>query len=245
MSNPSIERTTPGKLGSASHANVLLQTLLTVLPVLTAGLYLLGLTYHQGYLEAYGIDDSVFPLSSDKALFNGFFSLLVVSFPGILYMLGAIGAFVVLVMVVAVLSSTARVKAVVANARSWIEERRPDQPIVSPVANDLVDKGAALYGYATGLLLALVLPLVMAALSAKSGKEQAEKEIANFSAGKATSAQLFSPELPAPYTGKLVMCGEKYCAFWGSNGTIIIGHEGITKIITSKPALVGKSASAP
>lgn len=223
----------------------LLQTLFTVLPVLTAGLYLLGLTYHQGYLDVFGINDSVFPLASDRALLNGFFSLLVVSFPGILYMLGAIAAFVVLVVVVAVLSSTARVKAVVARGRIWLERRRPNQPIGSPIANNLVDKGAALYGYTAGLLLALLLSLVMVSLAAKSGKEQAEKEIEKFNAGKATRAQLFSSELEVPYTGILVMCGDKYCAFWGSNGTVIISHEGISKIITTKPTLIGKSISVP
>lgn len=223
----------------------LLQTLLTVLPVLTAGLYLLGIAYHQGYLEAFGIDDSVLPLANDRALLNGFFALLVVSFPAILYTLGAIGAFVVLVMVVAVLSSTERVKSLVARAQSWVKRRRTNQLAVSPVANNLVDKGAALYGYTTGVLLAPVLVLVMATLSAKSGKEQAEREIANFKDGKAASVQLFSPELPTPFTGKLVMCGDKYCAFWGSSGTIIIGHEGIAKIVASKPVLVAKPASAP
>lgn len=221
-----------------------LQTLLTVLPVLTAGLYLLGLTFHQGYLEVFGIDDSVFPLASDRALVNGFFSLLVVSFPGVLYMLGAIGAFAILVMVVAILSSTKHVKAVVARVQSFFEKLKSKQPIASSVANDLVDKSTALYGYMVGILIAIILIAVMTSLSAKSGKEQAEKEIKDFNSGKATSTQLFSPELTTPYTGKLVMCGDKYCAFWGNNETIIIGHAGISKIIANKPVLTGKSAAA-
>jgi hypothetical protein len=57
------------------------QLIVTVLPVLSAGLYLLGLSYHQGYLSAFGIDDSLYPLPTDLALFSGLFALIGVSFP--------------------------------------------------------------------------------------------------------------------------------------------------------------------
>lgn len=46
-----------------------------ILSITTAGLYTLGFTYHQGYLREFGITDSLFPLSVDRALFEGFVSL--------------------------------------------------------------------------------------------------------------------------------------------------------------------------
>ncbi|PPK72519.1 hypothetical protein B0F87_1171 [Methylobacter tundripaludum] len=221
-----------------------LQTLLTVLPVLTAGLYLLGLSYNQGYLAVFGVDDSVFPLASDKALFTGFVSLVTLTFPAVLYAIGAFVAFIVLIFVAAVLSSTARVQSLITRIEAWITHRRP-AGITSSIAGDLIDKSATVYWYASGFVLALLLFLVMAMLSDKAGHEQAEKEVADFQSGKAISAQLFSPQVPSPYLGKLVMCGDKYCAFWSNAGTIVVRHEAIDRIVTHNPWLKGMVTSPP
>lgn len=35
-----------------------LQTLLTVLPVLSGGLYVIGVTYQEGYLAGFGVENS-------------------------------------------------------------------------------------------------------------------------------------------------------------------------------------------
>lgn len=224
-----------------------LQTLLTVLPVLTASLYLLGLCYNQGYLAVFGIDDSLFPLANDRALFTGFVSLVTLTtliFPTIPYTVGAFVAFVVLILVAAVLSSTARVQSVVIRIKAWLA-RHLSTRLASPMAGDLIDKSATAYGYMLWFVLVLLLLLVIAAFSDKIGREQAEKEVAEFQAGKATSAQLFSPQVPAPYLGKLVMCGDKYCAFWSSAGTIVVRHEAIDRIVTHNPSLKGAAAGKP
>lgn len=113
------------------------------------------------------------------------------------------------------------------------------------MAGDLIDKSATAYGYMLWFVLVLLLLLVIAAFSDKIGREQAEKEVAEFQAGKATSAQLFSPQVPAPYLGKLVMCGDKYCAFWSSAGTIVVRHEAIDRIVTHNPSLKGAAAGKP
>lgn len=224
-----------------------LQTLLTVLPVLTAGLYLLGLSYNQGYLAVFGIDDSIFPLASDKALFAGFFSLVTFTFPAALYAVGSFVAFIVLIFVAVVLSSTVRVQSVVTHIKDWTARRRPvglTSPIAS-AASDIIDKSATVYWYASGFVIALLLLLMMVAFSSKVGREQAEKEVTEFQAGKAISAQLFSPQVPAPYLGKLVMCGDKYCAFWSSAGTVVVRHEAIDRIVTHNPSLKGMAAGKP
>ena len=58
--------------------------LLAVVPVLTATLYLMGLSSHEGLLDVYGVDSSLFPLASDTALLQGFFTLIVVGAKSIL-----------------------------------------------------------------------------------------------------------------------------------------------------------------
>lgn len=62
-----------------------IKTLLTILPVLTAGLHLIGSTYHQSYLESFGIEDSMFLLPIDRLLFLGFYALLSLSMKPYMY----------------------------------------------------------------------------------------------------------------------------------------------------------------
>lgn len=226
------------------HSSRLLQTLLTVLPVLTAGTYSLGLAYHQGYLAAFGIDDSIFALAADKALYTGFISLTGMTFATAPYAVFSATALVLLIMVAAVLSSTDRANQIGERIKARVQKLRFEK-VPSQSANELVDKSATLYAYVTGIILAPMLLLLIFLFSDKSGREQAEKEMASFIAGKAVTAQLFSPEVSAPFVGKLVMCGEKYCAFWTNTGSVIVGHDAIKKIVTSLPAPAGKAASKP
>ncbi len=53
-----------------------LQTLLTVLPVLSGGLYVIGATYQEGYLAGFGVENSLFTLPPDRLLFLGLTSLI-------------------------------------------------------------------------------------------------------------------------------------------------------------------------
>lgn len=227
----------------------LLQTLLAVLPVLTAGLYLLGLSYNEGYLDAFGIDDSIFPIPSDKALFTGFYILVTLSFPSGLYAIGAIGTFIVLVVVVAVLTSVARVQSIVARIKTWLFFRFR-KLTVAPTADALLDKGATAYAYVSGFVVSLSLLLVMAALSSKTGREQAEKAMADYARGKTVVAEFFLHQSPKPLVGKLVMCGERHCALWSPEGTTIVRHDLVERIVTHdsvhKRTVVEKPvASAP
>lgn len=88
----------------------MLQTVLTVLPIVTAGLYLLGLTYHQGFLEGFNIEESLFPLSLDRTLFQGFVAFMTLSAKPLYYSLIAGAAIFLTGFMAAVISSNRRVR---------------------------------------------------------------------------------------------------------------------------------------
>lgn len=215
-----------------------IQTLLTVLPVLTAGLYLLGLTYHQGYLAEFGIDDSLFPLASDKALFTGFFSLVIVAFPAGVYALAAIVAFVVLVILAAILSSTERVQSIVNRIKDWRNRRQHSK--IPELTENLIDRGTVAYTYVGGIVIGLLLLVAIAAFSTKSGHEQATKEKAAFAAKQAPLTKLFTPQFQQPQEGKLVICGSTYCALWNGSSTFVVRHEGIDRMVSTPPLQTAK-----
>ena len=223
-----------------------LQTLLTVLPVLSAGLYLLGLSYHQGYLDAFGLDDSLFPLSSDKALFKGFFSLVIVAFPAGVYAAFAIGSFVILIALAAILSSSARVRSIGAYIKKRFSKK--PTPAISSTAEVWLDKSAVVYGYVAGIVVGVALLVMIVGFSAKTGREQAEKEIKTFLEGRSSTVKLYSSQHPQEFVGRLVMCSSAYCAVWSNSGTLVIRHEAISRMVIHNPSHNGNvvnDASAP
>lgn len=211
-----------------------LQTLLTVLPVFTAGLYLLGMSYNQGYLSGYEINDSIFPLSNDKALFTGFIALIYL-IPAGLYAIVSLAAFMILLIIAAILSSTARVRSVSTRIHGWLLHHIPKANL-SPTTDALVDISSTAYGYIAGIILSVCLLLVMALSAEKSGGEQAKKEIRDFQSGKVGRATLFTSPATESYNGMLILCGDKYCAFWSNSGTTLLRHETINRIEISSPA---------
>jgi len=215
-----------------------LQTILTVLPVLSAGLYLMGATYHQGYLDAFGVDDSLFPIASDKALLSGFIALITFGLVPMLYTIFAGLALAFTVMVAAVLSSHPRVKhwqSIIFTKLSKLQMK--DTP--SDAMNDLADKGATIYGYSVGVFLVVISLLVVAVLSAKSGKQQAVKEIRSFNDQVGNYATLYSPLFPAPTRTRQIICNQSHCAFWLGSESLILRHESIERIVMHNPAVEG------
>lgn len=220
------------------------QILITVLPVLSAGLYLLGLSYYQGYLGVYGIDTSLYPLASDLALFSGLFALMGVSLPAVLYALIALCLFIFAVLAAAVLSSSSRVQALGQSLARRIEKLRPRHP-PTLASTALLDKSFLVYGYSTGLIAIFVALLFMAVFSSKRGREQAESELAEFHAGKGWYATVVGEQPSLPASSKLVVCGEHWCSFWLGAESITVRRESIQRILSTQASRASSAASAP
>lgn len=215
-----------------------LQPILAIIPVVSAGLYLLGFAYHQGYLDAFGIDDSLFPLATDRSLLFGFFAAISMGLVPMLYALGAVAMLFITVVVVAVISSAPRVQQLQARLLEKLRSFR-HRGETSPTMNALVDKSGTLYGYVGGTFLALFLLALVPVFAAKSGKEQAQKEIEAFKAEKANWVMLHTPLLTEPAKAKQIFCSGTHCAFWLGNESLIVRHESIERLVTHNPSVEG------
>lgn len=229
-----------------------LQTILTVLPVLSAGLYLMGVADHQGYLDAFGVDDLLFPLAFDKALLSGFLFLATVS---LVPMFKTISAALVLagaVMVAAGLASHPRVKhwqsIVLAKLHKWRATNA-----TSEAMNDFGDKSATIFGYfivySIGVLTVVILLILVTVLSFNSGRARAVRAIRSFNDQAGNYAILHSPLLPAPTRSRQIICGQSHCAFWLGSETLVLRHESIERMVMHNPAVEGalrdKAAQRP
>lgn len=208
-----------------------LKTAIAVLPVLSAGLYLLGTMHHEGYLSAFGLEQSMFPLAIDRLLLLGFIELLGVCVAPNVYAVVAMLVLIAAVLLAGILSSVPQVQhwqAVIAQRRrKFLSNRAPSSKV-----DALLDKSSNLYIYVTGSLLVVVLLLVVALVSARSGKEQAEHEIADFSAGKSSYLELSAEQVSSPKRAKQIICGATYCAFWLGTEAMVLRTEQIKQIVT-------------
>lgn len=203
---------------------------LCILPVLTAGLYLFGMTYHQGYLSEYGLNDTMFPLAGDRSLFTGFFSFLTVSLPALFYAVFATVFLTIALVIALVLSSLLRVRACWSRVRRWLSKQNSLPAESNKAAADLLDKSTALYVYLAALLALFILFVVMSVLSAKSGKELAKKEIGEFANNTLMSTLVTDKQGVEVLRGYTVICSDKFCAFWTGKQAVIVPTDDIGRM---------------
>lgn len=220
-------------LGGPQRRDSKLQVLLTVLPVLSAALYLVGTIYHESYLKSFGVDNSMFTLPLDRVLVYGFTSL--VSF-GLRPMLTGVSIAVlvfVVVMIAAVLSSFPKVQSIQAATLQHIRAKLatvPNRP--TPALIKFVDRGGVLYFYFAGaffLVIALVFALL---LSSDAGTRAAEGDKAKWAKGAHRTAAVGMEGEPT-FTAFQVTCGATHCAFWTGSKTRLLRHEQVVSLLVS------------
>lgn len=182
------------------------------LAVGTACLYSYGLTYHQGYLSAWGLEEGLFPLSVDRTVFQGFVAA---SHLGAVTLLPLLAAALVLLLA-ALLGAWG-----LSGWRAWQARRRatlrPQRQTPGAVV-DAADAAArnlallarvALWIYGATVVFAVIVGLMLSAdrLGRAAAAQQAR--------GLASSAPVtVKPRLGDADTAQLVLCSSSHCAFW-------------------------------
>lgn len=222
----------------------MLQTVLTVLPIVTAGLYLLGLTYHQGFLEGFNIEESLFPLSVDRTLFQGFVAFMTLSAKPFYYSLIAAAAVFSTGVMAAVISSNQRVRNWGHLLASKLRQPSNKDPL-SESAFLCIDKMITALIYA-GIVIFIYLGLFIVAISAtKSGKEQALHFIDSANKSKEGFVTLYLPNNTDPVIGKPILCSSSHCAYWLGNEAILYRNESVEKIVNHITELKGTPVIPP
>ncbi len=202
------------------------KTLAIVVPVITAGLYLLGLTYHEGFLAVYGIELPLFPLASDIALLQGFFALIPIGMQPFLNAMLSILLVFIMGFLAAMLSSHSRVKLVLAKIVSWLRKYMPSERV-----SKILDKVSTAYLYFAAAFFLIVLPFFIAILSYQSGQKHAKLNIDNFKNQTGKWVMLYSSHSTLPTKAQQITCSKTHCAFWLGKEALILGHDKIEKVV--------------
>lgn len=209
----------------------MIRIVLTILPIITAGLYLIGLAFHQGYLEAFGIEETLFPLSVDRTLFQGLAALLTLGANAIIYSLLAVMVLFISAVTVAVLSSNEMI-------RNWtnlsVNKFKPKMQVKSTIptwASELIETTANMLVY-IGIVFFLYAALLLVAIFATlSGKEQSIQFIKKTADLKSGYVTLHIENSTDTLIGKSIICGSPYCAYWVDNEVVLLKNDSISKVV--------------
>lgn len=189
----------------------------------------MGTTYYQGYLDGFGLDDSLFPLAMDKSLFSGFIALANVGLMPGLYMVLAILALLCAIFFVELFFS-------LTNGSRWrfIIESKFSSPLkkesTTEETSELSQKVANFLSNSFKVFLIFLSLIMVAYLAGESGQEQAIKTIRSFKNQENNHITLHSPLFPKPTRMMQIVCGQSHCAFWNGNKSLVLRHEQIERI---------------
>lgn len=203
------------EINMLKHASVFISLIL-------AGLYALGLTFHQGFLRELGLQETQFALSVDRTFFEGFMAAAQMGVKGILYLIGSAAG----VLIIAELGVL---------ALDWINKtdlkqklfKKPNKTSTSQEQNSFADFSLKAFSYILVALILCSFLLLVLILSDKSGMEWALKfkENAMSDKYKVNSIKLYKDK--ESMKGYLIICNNLQCAYLVNGSTIVFNNRDI------------------
>lgn len=255
------KKTKPVK--SPEHTLVLVQIALALLPLLTACIYLFGMSRHMGYLDVFHVDSSEFPLSTEQNLLMGIIALMSNLLPFIFYPLAFVGTLMILGAIIALTfrlikkcSDHIRAHASgISHSEGMLRFLRAlfkyaMQPGEAKWLARAFDTISTWYLRFCCVLIVCVIIFGLSFVSLRDGEASAKKQIEAMRQGKARIAeQLIYAKHPEGVSALRIACNATQCTFWTEkDGTIYLRHDQIDSVTIppkpdSKEQSLGKKAS--
>ncbi|MFM5314441.1 hypothetical protein ACET9R_03635 [Aeromonas veronii] len=232
------KKATQGK--SPEHTLVLVQIALTMLPLLTACIYLFGMTRHMGYLKVFHVDSSEFPLSTEQNLLMGVVALASNVLPLIIYPLALVGTLMLLGAIIALtfrlikrrLDHLRARASDIGNSEGMLRFLRAlfkyaIQPHEAKWLEAAYDTISTWYLRFCGLLVVCAIVFGLAYCSYRDGEELAKEQIGQMKNGTPEFAeQLSYSRYPEGVSALRIACNATQCTFWTEkDGTIYLRHD--------------------
>ncbi|HDC4322891.1 hypothetical protein QK281_07880 [Aeromonas hydrophila] len=236
---------------SPEQTLVHVQIALTLLPLLTACVYLFGMSWHMGYVEFFHVDSSEFPLSTEQNLLTGVAALVVnilplLTFPIVLFP----ALFVVGIFSVVTFKS---INWIIQASREKIISIMDNDPLLKEVRATLNDSTRNKQpSWLTTLLTAVItwyirfaylivtcgIVLMLAYYSHDNGETVAVRQVKEMKEGTfASTNKLTLANNSGEVSALRIVCNAIQCAFWSEKyGTFYLRHEQIDRMtILPKP----------
>jgi len=210
-----------------------IKNLSLILALVTASLYVFGLTYHQSYLLYWGLEESLFELSFERTLFQGFIAT---SSFGANALVGLVGISAICFLG-ALLIQEARSRI---NQKKWfISFSKKIDAITQAKSNSETPKSVKLsaifLAISLWLLVAFIVLLLLLIVAGHFGERAAKNQLKAFSKPE-NKRHLISLKGEPPINASPIICSNKHCAFLiaGKTKTIPIDDISFIESATKK-----------
>ncbi|WP_429023137.1 hypothetical protein [Aeromonas allosaccharophila] len=236
---------------SPEHTLVLMQIALTILPLLTACIYLFGMSRHMGYLDVFHVDSSEFSLSTEQNLLMGVVALMSNVLPLIIYPLALVGALMLLGAIIALtfrlikrrLDHLRARASDIGNSEGMLRFLRAlfkyaIQPHEAKWLEAAYDAISTWYLRFCGLLVVCAIVFGLAYCSYRDGEDLANQQVEKMKQGPQDFAEhLIYAKHPEGISAVRIACNTAQCTFWTEkDGTIYLRHDQIDSVtIPPKP----------
>ena len=204
--------------------------LVSILTVLSAIFFAAGQVYYQGYLGAYGLDDSLLVQEKEKSILNGAFLLIkgiTASMPILNFLMYCLLLLVLIIMLVP-------------NHKLDINKVLPMEKIRSlqmsvckiNLLESFLNKIKLILVSTVVFILAYVAITFIISNTLQFGRTSAKKEQDAFTKGQGNIVMISIKDNNAPIKAKHITCGDQYCAFWLGDKALVLKTENIEQIQT-------------
>jgi hypothetical protein len=221
------------------------QLVITLLPIITASLYVIGRGVYTGYVKSFGLDESLFPLTVDDVLFQGFLvSLKIVLQPSV-DLLGI----VVLILIGGV--GYSMVFGIFPNLRSAINDAideffaklKSEEEVVLPKLLRRVFNAVNKFGFYLIVSVIALFAVGNAYIEAEKIGKQSYREFKESSAkGEGRNAVLVTLKAnKVTFLANSITCGSQHCAYLVDGQAVVFRHEDVSRT-SAIPKATGKTS---
>ncbi|MCR5868208.1 hypothetical protein [Aquincola sp. J276] len=196
--------------------------------------------HHVGYLNAFALDDALFPLVWERAVLQGFLLSVVHSLDPLLYATVSVLLLAVGSLAAAIFSSADGAHRWQFALWRWVGARFKGRPVALPS-----EKAMNICTYVAAVAMVVVTLLLLAAFSLNEGRLQAEQERERFANRRGTQVMLSADQLIVPVRAKQLACGASHCAFWLGSEVLILRHEQVQRVLAFNPEINGPVPAVP
>lgn len=193
-----------------------------IITLITATLYVLGLTYYQSFLRSLGIEETQFPLSIDRVLFQGFVSSANMGFKALVWFyLTAFGVVAVALVGMFVFDLFKEHKLL-----KLINDKRVLQKNETKAKSSFTDFALKMFEYVSGVLVVFIGVFVVLIVSDNIGKEAAKNTIEKCANGELPQQIVRLANKQKEVSGCPIVCNSSQCAYLTADRVLVINKEG-------------------
>lgn len=209
----------------------ILQGFIFFLPLIYVMIYIIGFMKYLGHMSAYGLNSTEFQIPVDTVLLWGVLAIL----PGLKYWLILplllIGYMIFIISALLAHKPRKIISSWLNKLTSKIPKPKKNSPGDLASVKYMIYKADATMTFIIQFFfcfMIIFIPILIGYISMEQGKDEAKKDKEKFLSLQKHNIYI-SPELTnAPYMR--IACNTTHCAFWNTEGTILLRHDQVQKI---------------